>query len=138
MPHPGAKRHPQKSPSIPIYVHGRSHPIGFVAGGVFYKQLRAHHFLTTPPAIAFDRSTLVDAERAGATSIHITNSDTGATYAAGIDVVWRHGFPVKRGYGDQIALALTRWSVNGAPAAATYESNQAVKQAQLSLFGGAI
>lgn len=130
MPHPGRNRHPQKSPSTPTYVRGRAHPIGFVAGGVFYKQLRKRHFLTTPPGIGFDRSTLRDAERAGASSIHIANSDTGATYTASIDDVWRWGYGVNRGYGDQIALALTRWSVNGGPVAATYESNQAVTEKQ--------
>lgn len=132
IPQTGVKRHPL---STPIYVRGRSHPIGFVAGGVFYKQLRAHHFLTTPPAIAFDRSTLVDAERAGATSIHITNSDTGATYEATIADVWRHGFDVKRGYGAQIALALPKWTINGQAPAPTFNSNAEIQAAQPSLFG---
>jgi hypothetical protein len=135
MPHSGGNRHSPKIVSIPIYVRGRSTPIGFVAGGVFYKQLRKKHFLTTPPAIAFDRSTLQDATLAGASSIHITNNDTGATYTASIDMVWRHGFDVRRGFGSQLALALARWSVNGAPVAASFESNQAVKAAQPSLFG---
>ena len=135
MPHSGRNRHSPKIVSTPIYVRGRSKPIGFVAGGVFYKQLRKKHFLTRPPGIAFDRSTLRDAERAGASSIYITNSDTGDTFTATIGDVWRWGYSVNRGYGDQIALALIRWSINGQPAVPVYESNQTVKGMQLSFFG---
>lgn len=133
IPQPAQKRHPV---STPIYVRGRSTPIGFVAGGVFHKQLRQKHFLKRPPAIAFDRSTLRDATRAGASSIHITNSDTGATYTATIADVWQNGFPVQRGFGDQIALALTRWSIDGGPVAATFESNQQIKDAQMGFWEG--
>lgn len=115
---------------------GALRPSALWPGGVFYKQLRRKHFLTTPPAIAFDRSTLRDAERAGASSIHITNSDTGASYTAAIDAVWRHGFDVRRGFGDQIALALAYWSINGAPVAATFNSNAEIQAAQPSLFEG--
>ena len=130
----GATRHPQKSP---IYVRGRSAPIGYVTGSVFRKTIRGSvHILHSPRAIAFDRSTIVDAENAGALTVEVTDSDTGNTYRATIADIWRHSFDVRRGFGDQIAYALTRWSVNGAPVAATFESNQAIRDAQLSLFGG--
>jgi hypothetical protein len=128
----GATRYPAKTP---IYVHGRSTPIGYVEGTVFYKWIQgSKHILRTPRALAFDRSTLADAERAGAVWVEVVDSETGTTYRAAIDGIWQHCFPVCRGY-DQVALALTRWSVNGAAVAATFESNQAVKAAQPSLFG---
>ena len=130
----GGKRHPSKTP---IYVRGRSTPIGHVTSGVFYKSIKASiHFLSRPRAIAFDRSTIVDAENAGAVSVEVTDSETGTVYRAAIADIWRHSFDVHRGFGDQIAYALTRWSVNGRPVAATFGNNQAIRDAQLSLFGG--
>lgn len=131
LPHSGATRHPKKTW---IYVKGRRYPIGYVLLLYFYKNLKPEHFLTNPPAIAFDRSTLVDAEKAGALYAHITNSETGTVYTASIADIWRHGFPVLRGFGQQIALALPKWNVNGQPAAATFNSNAEVKAAQPSLF----
>ena len=130
----GVKRHPAKTP---IYVHGRSSPIGYVAGGVFHKSIMgSKHLLRSPRAIAFDRSTLTDAERAGAVWVEVADSETRTVYRASIGDVWAHGFAVRRGYGDQVALALQRFSVNGRPVAPVFESNQAVKSAQPSLFGG--
>jgi len=62
--------------------------------------------------------------------------DTGAVYTATIADVWRYGFDISGfGYGDQVALHMKYWSVNGGPVAAIFESNQAVKDAQLLLFG---
>ena len=130
----GATRHPQKTP---IYVHGRSSPIGYVEGQTFHKSIMgSKHLLQKPQGIAFDRSTLVDAERAGAVWVEVADSETRTVYRASICDVWAHGFAVRRGYGDQIALALTRWAVNGRPVATVFENNQAVKAAQPSLFGG--
>lgn len=127
----GVKRHPEKTW---IYVRGRRYPIGYVLGLYFYKNLKPEHFLTTPPGIAFDRSTLADAEKAGAVYAHITNNQTGTVYTASIADIWRWGRPVLRGYGDQIGLPFSKWSVNGAPVAATFESNKAIQAAQPSLF----
>ena len=129
----GATRHPQKTP---IYVHGRSTPIGYVEGQTFHQTRKPNHFMTTPPGIAFDRNVLADAERAGAVAIRIVNSGTGTVYTATVAHVWRWGRPVDRGYGSQIGLPFTKWAVNGRPVAAVFENNQAVKAAQPSLFGG--
>ena len=134
MAQSGAKRHPQKTP---IFVSGRSAPIGYVAGGVFHKSIvGSKPLLRSPRAIAFDRSTLADAERAGAVAAHVVDDETRTVYRASIADIWTHGFSVNRGFGDQIALALSRWSVNGRPVAPVFENNQAVKAAQPSLFGG--
>ena len=127
-------RHPK---TTPIFVSGRDRPIGYVADGVFHRSIQgSKHLLRNPRAIAFDRSTLADAERAGALTVNVTDSETGNTYRATIADVWRHGFDVRRGYGNQIALGLPRWNVNGAPVAVIFSSNQAVKAAQPALFEG--
>ncbi len=107
-----------------IFFNGRA--IGEVRGATFYKNLCASkHFLRTPPAIAFDVTTLDDAERAGARFVQVNDADTGNFYRAPMQLIRHKGFGVNRGCGAQIALALKEWSVNGA-----------VKAQQLNLFGG--
>lgn len=130
----GVKRHPKK---IPIFLPGRSHPIGFVQAGVFHKSISgSKHILRKPRAIAFDRSTLTDAERAGAVSVRVVDDETRTVYTARIDDIWRYGLPVLRGYGDQIGLEMKRWTVNGQAPAHTFNSNAEIQAAQPSLFGG--
>ncbi len=134
IPQSGATRHPK---TTPIYVRGRSTPIGFVKGQTFHKSIQgSKHILQKPQGIAFDRSTLVDAERAGAFFAQVTDGESGTVYRAAIDDIWRYGFPVKRGYGDQVALALQRFSVNGRPVATVWESNEAIKAAQPTFWEG--
>lgn len=134
MAHNGVKRHPKKTP---IFLPGRRYPIGYVQAGVFHKSISgSKHILRKPRAIAFDRSTLVDAEKAGAVSVRVFDDETRTVYTARIDDIWTHGVTVLRGFGDQIGLTLNRWTVNGQPPAATWESNQQIKDLQPSLFGG--
>ena len=127
----GVKRHP---PRTPIFVPGRSHPIGYVRDGVFFKNLRTNHFLTKPPAICFERKNLAEIEAAGGTSCHFTHIETGDRYTCDMATVRCYAFPVNRCYGDQVGVGLSLWSVNGAPVAATFESNKAIQAAQPSLF----
>ncbi|MBI5879947.1 MAG: hypothetical protein HZB53_20050 [Chloroflexi bacterium] len=87
--------------------------VGHVRGDTFYKTLRAGHFLTKPPAIAFDLSTLHDAERAGARWVHVTAAETGRTYRASMATIWTRGFRVARGFGEQWALSLAEWAHDG-------------------------
>ena len=142
VPRSDLARNPQhRGAAVPIYLPGRDKPIGFVSGGRFCKTITgSKHMLRSPKAIAFDVCTLDDAERAGASHVSVTDSETGRTYCAPIDDVRRFGFPVVRGHGRQVALPLDRYSVNGEPpeaerrAAAT---NQERKELQLGLFGGA-
>ena len=134
LPQSGVKRHPK---TTPIYVRGRDRPIGYVEGGVFRKSISgSKHILRSPRAIAFDRSTLRDAERDGAVWVEVTDDETRTVYTARIADIWTHGFAVNRGYGDQIALALQRFSVNGRPVATVWESNEAIKAAQPTFWEG--
>ena len=116
----------------PIFLNGRV--IGHVRDGVFEKTLaRSRHFLRRPPAIAFDRATLRDARRAGAMRVRIVERERGDVYEATIDEIERYGFPVQRGFGDQVALHLSRWSVNGRPPR-TARTNAETKALQPGLF----
>ena len=122
-----------KTPRIPIYLHGRV--VGHVRDGVFEKTLaRSRHFLRRPPAIAFDCTTLRDARQAGAMRIRIYERERGDVYEADLDEVERFGFRVRRGFGDQIALHLSRWTVNGQPPR-TARTNAETRALQLGLFG---
>ncbi len=110
-----------KSEAIPIYVRGRV--VGYVEDGVFRKRLRGSvHFLRRPPAIAFDISSLHDAQDAGATRVEVTDAETGRVYMASIDEILRDGRYLNRGHGQQVYLLMSRWRHPDAPE-------------QLSLFG---
>ncbi len=93
--------------------------------------------LRRPRAIAFDRCTLRDATAAGATCAAILDRETGATYTISFETIHANSFPVHRGHGDQVAVTLEHWSVNGATPAAVAkaaQTNQERKELQLSLF----
>jgi hypothetical protein len=100
--------------TTPIYSGARV--VGKVTGGVFVKTVAGSaHFLRKPPAIAFDVSSLDDAERAGAVQVQVTDRETGRIYRAPLALVRSAGFAVNRGYGAQWALPLCYWSVDGKP-----------------------
>jgi hypothetical protein len=90
--------------------------VGEVRGATFYKNLVASkHFLRVPRAIAFDVSTLDDAERAGARFVEITDTESGRVYRSSIATIRAKGFRVARGFGEQIALAMDEWTRDGEP-----------------------
>jgi hypothetical protein len=112
-----------RAASIPIFVSGKV--VGQVDGEVFRKSIRGSvHMLRRPRAIAFDVSTLRDAEAAGARFVVVHDSDSGHYYHAPMSTVWAKGFRVSRGYGDQWALRVERFDEDEQPK-------------QLGLFGGA-
>jgi hypothetical protein len=122
---------------IPIYIAQRV--IGVVAGDTFHKTISGgKHVLRRPRAIAFDRCTLRDAAAAGATRVEVLDRETGTTYTISFETIDAHSFPVHRGHGDQIAVTLDRWAINGATPVAmakAAQTNLERKELQLSLFG---
>lgn len=100
----------------PIYIAGKARAVGNVTGDTFHKNITGRkHLLRKPPAIAFDTSTLHDAEQAGAAFVVVTDTDTGKQYRASIKAIFRHGTPFNRGFGDQIYLPLGWWKRPDAP-----------------------
>ena len=90
--------------------------VGKVQGDTFFKQVNgSRHFLHSPPAIAFDISSLDDAEAAGANNVEVTNVECSTTYIAPIRLIRAKGFKLNRGFGNQIALPLNKWNRDGAP-----------------------
>lgn len=105
------KRRPD---GIPIYLGGKV--IGTVEGDCFRKRISsAKHFLRKPLAIAFDVSTLKDAEAAGAKRVEIVDTDSGRVYRATMATIWTKGKAFNRGHGPQWFLALNEWNKEPAP-----------------------
>jgi hypothetical protein len=129
----------RRNQTIPIYIAQRV--IGVVAGATFHKTISgSKHILRRPRAIAFERCTLRDAAAAGATCAAILDRGTGTTYAITFETIDRHSFPVLRGHGDQVAVTLEHWSMNGATPVATQRAaatNREREALQLGLFGEA-
>ena len=132
---------PTGAASNPIFLRGTNRVIGVVRGQWFEKTIAASkHLLRKPEAIAFDTSTLDDAERAGADAVFVRDCETGTLYRQQIAVIRRFGFSVSRGFGRQVALPLTHFSINGQPPEVTpgaAVTNQERKDLQLDLFGNA-
>lgn len=95
-----------------------SRVVGKVQDGVFIKRVKAsQHFLYRPPAIAFDVSSLKQAEKAGARSVTVIDSESDKVYRALMSTIWDRGFRLNRGFGDQIALVLADWTLGDDPLA---------------------
>jgi len=112
----------------PIFVNGKV--IGKVIAGTFCKAVSgSKHFLRSPKAIALAATALADAEAAGATSIAITDIETGLTYAAALAHFRRYSFDMQRGkFEPQKALTLDRWDVSGGKVAHQVEKNKRAKR----------
>ncbi|NPV08053.1 MAG: hypothetical protein HPY83_08835 [Anaerolineae bacterium] len=113
----GGDRHPHSSGTPVRNQSGKV--VGTVASGVLRKRVRAReHFLRTPPAIAWDVRTLLDAQHLGALATEVTDTDSGRTYSAPLGLFWSKGIRLNRGHGEQLALPLALWKVSdpGEPA----------------------
>ena len=90
--------------------------VGKVEDGIFQKKVKGSiHFLHIPPAIAFDISSLEQAELAGAILVKVVDKETGKKYRAYLSTIWNKGFKLSRGYGEQIALSLSMWCIGDEP-----------------------
>jgi len=104
------------TPSIkkPIFCGNRI--VGCVNGDVFEKTISGSiHFLQTPPGIAFDISTLDDAERYKAVWVKVVDRETGDFYRAKLQLIRDKGVKLNRRFGDQLCLTFSYWSRNGKP-----------------------
>ena len=84
--------------------------IGVVMKDELYKRVNSSkHFLHVPPAIAVDESALEQAESNGASIVHVWDKDKNRDYYALISTIKTLGFHLDRGFGKQVALALSYW-----------------------------
>lgn len=107
-----SKHNPKNKNQKVIYSGGRV--VGVVRGGVFEKTVKSSkHFLREPRAIAFDETSLGDAQVYGASQVKVNDADTGRVFTASMKTILESGFSLNRGYGNQIALTLEHWRVGG-------------------------
>lgn len=125
-----------RNKQTPIYIGETI--VATVDGRTLYKKVNASkHFLQRPRAIGYDVSVLRDAEAAGAICTVVTDRETGTSYSTSIETIWEHGFRVCRGFGEQIALGMAHWSVNGETPEAELrvaQTNKERAELQMSLF----
>jgi len=77
--------------------------------GTFEKRLKSSHILRAPRSIAIQQEAVEELRRSGCHTVRAVLVDEGRTLEAGLDDFERHGFPISRGYGEQIALQLGWW-----------------------------
>jgi hypothetical protein len=120
---PNAAASQTRAGVVPVKANGRT--VAGVRGDVLQKDIHgSRHFLKRPYlAIAFDVAVLDEAERLGATIAEVCDLETGKLYRASIAAV-RAGLKLDRGFGPQVALALSEWRRDAEPVAE-----------QLALFG---
>lgn len=102
---PQSSRKPYMRP-----VNGRLIAVAWLdrATRTLHAQRRNSGFSHTPPGICFERSVLAEAERDGATHVEVTNTDTGAVYAARLSLFRERGMDYRRGH-DQLCLPMRWW-----------------------------
>jgi hypothetical protein len=120
-------------PRTPIVTNSRI--VGTVVGSEFQKTIHTKHFLKQPPAIAFDIASLDAAEEAGARAVRITHFETRDEFFAPIAQIRQQGVRFNRGYGDQVALPLAYWIINGREQPTPQEPASEPEAMQLSLWG---
>lgn len=77
--------------------------------GTFAKTCRHEHVLRKPPAIAYDKTVVVELKRLGCTTLRVLMDD-GGVLTASFQTLLECGFELDRGHGRQIALPLQRWT----------------------------
>lgn len=89
--------------------------IGYVWHGIFMKTLKEkgpkHHKLDSPPAWAFDVSSVEQAETLGAVTIEIRCKDTGRIYRTSTETLWKNKRDMDRGHGKQMYLVDKYWDI---------------------------
>ena len=87
--------------------------VGKIDKDIFKKKLSASkHFLRKPHAIAFDVTSINNAQILGAKTIEVTDKDTGDKYTTSISKIHLQGFKFDRGYGFQIGLIIDEWDIH--------------------------
>ena len=114
--------------------------VGEAVAGEFRKDriFGSRHMLRKPPAWCFCEESPRQAEAAGASAVELTDQETGKRYRATIALIGSKGFRVNRGHGEQLALELGWWSVDGRrPQKELAGEDSEEPSHQLLLWGGA-
>jgi hypothetical protein len=96
-----------------VYDNGKV--VGQAVGGTFIKRVRgSKHMLRRPKAAwSFGVESLQNARKAGCKKVKVVDQESGQIYEVALDLLERDGFTFDRGYGQQVALPLDRWTRPG-------------------------
>lgn len=122
--------------TIPVYLpDGRC--VGHVIGDEYRTtRRRSVHMLRQPPAWAIDVAILRELEARGVERVIVREAEGGNTYEAALRDFTQHGIRVNRGFGEQVALPLAYWRVDGRRSLAEQQADaRAERPAQPALFG---
>jgi hypothetical protein len=123
---------------LPLYGPDGATVVAVITRGALTKQVDgSRHFLRVPPAIALDADAVATAEAQDIQAVIVTDRETGNVYSTTIAELRAHGWQLERSaYGKQIAMRLSRWSVNGNPPKDAPAAQPAPKSepAQLALW----
>ncbi|MHB1390985.1 MAG: hypothetical protein ACYCXF_07115 [Thermoleophilia bacterium] len=95
------------------FFNDKGQVIGCVENGVLKKRVRkSRHFLNKPPAIAMDW-TMIQTVRAEnlAVCVEVYEAEEEVTYTCSLETLYKRGFRLNRGYGEQWALNISKWNV---------------------------
>lgn len=106
------------APGNPQYLRSADNRIaGALVGGYLRKIVQgSRHMLRSPRGWAIDAHALATARAAGALGLRVEDTETGRVYLADWAALDAHGYSFNRGYGDQVALPIQYWQLEGAPA----------------------
>ncbi|HEY3311216.1 MAG TPA: hypothetical protein VGK00_06200 [Anaerolineales bacterium] len=121
------------SNSVEIFAGRRF--VGRVTGDVFSKTIEgSKHIMKDPPALFWDVQALKDAEAVGAEVVEVKDRESGNVYTARIATIWQKPIYKNYGYGDQVGLRLSEFTVNGKPPRTVKPTSQVEKKSQFRLW----
>ncbi|NMC59807.1 MAG: hypothetical protein GYA51_10570 [Candidatus Methanofastidiosa archaeon] len=100
----------KKNKKIQLVYSSLGKVIGRIENDTLIKNIyKSRHMLRIPPAICCDEYILDQAEDLGVVEIVINEVEEEKKYKATIPDFRKKGFPVRRGYSNQIGLTLAYW-----------------------------
>ncbi len=91
-------------------VYQNNQAVGLVVGDRLQKRLAgSRDFVRVPPSIPVQESVLVDAQKLGATTAAVFDTETGTIYESSFATIRSVGRMVDYGHGRQLVLPLKHW-----------------------------
>lgn len=118
-----------------IFSGGRQ--TGSIRGDTYYRTLKPNHFLKYPElSIAVSTDVLDQLCDRNIETLEFKHSETGTKYRCSLSHFLECGMKFNRGYGEQVRLPLTGFTVNGKNLKPAYqEERQEEKRKQLAFQG---
>lgn len=146
VPRPtGAEKYAPAPKTILLYVQGIQTPVATLntATGVLFKAVSEKHVVQKPHrSIAFDVNVIEQALKLGGKTLRVTHRETGEVFTTTIETFQKKGYRCDRRFGNQWALGLFYWSINGRQPEAERKAEEEAQRAetadmkQLDMFGG--